>query len=603
MSEPIESYALLSDGHTAALVSRSGSIDWLCLPRFDSPACFAALLGTEENGYWRIAPAEPIEKLQRRYLDRTLVLETEFTTRSGRVRITDFLTPRDDLADIRRVVRGLEGRVPMRFEMKIRCCYGEIVPWVRRTDRGIRAIAGPDAFLLTSDVPLHGEDFMTAGDFRTAPGEQYSFSLTWYPSHRRPPERVPPADVALRQTVDWWRDWSATCMCGVRDPALREIVWRSLTVIRGLVYQPTGGTVAAPTTSLPEQIGGPRNWDYRYCWIRDAALMLATLLIAGQTREAEAWRDWLVRAAAGRPDQMQVLYGVAGERHTPEFIIDWLDGYEGSRPVRVGNAAYRQFQLDVFGELFDTLHLARLAGIPEDSDAWRVELALAEHLERVWRQPDYGIWEVRGPKRHFTHSKVMAWLAFDRIARSARQFGLPGPADRWEAIRDTIQREVLHEAFNPRLNSFVQYYGGSEVDAALLHIPLVGFLPPDDPRVLGTVERICAELLENGLLNRYRTESGVDGLPQGEGTFLACTCWLAEVLSLLGRRDESERLIERILRIANDLGLLAEEYDPHEGRQLGNYPQAFTHLALTNAVYECCADNGLWALRREATSV
>jgi GH15 family glucan-1,4-alpha-glucosidase len=581
VSKRIEDYALIGDCHTAALVARDGSIDWLCLPRFDGGACFAALLGTPENGYWQIAPAEEPRSATRRYRDETLILETEFETSTGRARVVDFMPLRHEYPDLVRIVEGLEGQVAMQMRMVLRTDYGSIVPWVRQIDRGINAVAGPDSLRLETPIHLRGEDLTTLGNFTVDAGQQTPFVLTWYASHIKPPPSLD-AFQALKRTERWWHRWAHRCMY---DGPHREAVVRSLVTLKALTYEPTGGIVAAATTSLPERIGGVRNWDYRYCWVRDATLTLEALLTNGYIDEAHAWREWLLRAVAGNPSQMNIMYGLAGERRLTEIELDWLAGYADSKPVRIGNAAHRQFQLDVFGELIDAMHTARAAGHECDENAWRVETKLAEFLETGWKEPDEGIWEVRGPRRHFTHSKVMAWVAFDRLIKDAEQFGFEGPVERWRSVRDEIHKEVCKKGFDKKRNTFVQSYGAPDLDASLLMIPLVGFLPVSDPRVAGTVEAIEKELLIDGFVARYRPKKSVDGLPPGEGAFLACTFWLADNYALLGRRGDAEQLFARLLELRNDVGLLAEEYDPHEQRQVGNFPQAFAHVGLINTAW------------------
>jgi GH15 family glucan-1,4-alpha-glucosidase len=580
MAAPIEDYALIGDTHTAGLVSREGSIDWLCLPRFDSPACFAALLGDPSNGRWRLAPTGPVREARRRYQGDTLVLETEYRTEEGVVRVVDCMPPRQADPDVARVVEGVEGRVPMRMELTIRFDYGSIVPWVRHVDGALHAIAGPDSVWLRTPVPVYGQNWTSLADFTVAEGERVPFMLTWHASHRPAPRRIDPIR-ALGDTEAWWGEWAS----GVDyTGGWQDAVIRSLLTLKALTYAPTGGIVAAPTTSLPEQLGGVRNWDYRYCWLRDATFTLSALMLAGLTDEAKAWREWLLRAVAGQPRQMQILYGVAGERRITEQELDWLAGYQGSRPVRVGNAAVNQFQLDVYGEVMDTLHLGRHIGLESDETAWDFQRALLEFLESNWRQPDEGIWEIRGPRRHFTHSKVMAWVALDRAIKTVELLGHEGPVDRWRGMRRELHDEVCREGYDSQRDTFVQYYGADHLDASLLQIPLVGFLRADDPRVKGTVAAIQRELMVDGLVHRYPPEESqpVDGLPPGEGTFLACTFWLADNLALMGRRDEALAIFERLLTLRNDVGLLAEEFDPGSGRQLGNFPQAFSHVALVN---------------------
>jgi len=580
MAAPIEDYALIGDTHTAALVSREGSIDWLCLPRFDSPACFAALLGDRSNGRWLLAPAGPVREVRRRYQGDTLVLETEYRTDDGIVRVVDFMPPRQWDPDLARIVECVRGRVRMQMELTIRFDYGSIVPWVRHVGGALHAIAGPDSIWLRTPVPVRGENWTTVADFTVAEGERAPFMLTWHASHRPAPRRIDPIR-ALGDTEAWWGEWAS----GVDyRGGWQDAVIRSLLTLKALTYAPTGGLVAAPTTSLPEQLGGVRNWDYRYCWLRDATFTLSALMLAGLADEARAWREWLLRAVAGQPRQMQILYGVGGERRITEQELDWLAGYEGARPVRIGNAAVRQFQLDVYGEVMDTLHLGRHIGLESDETVWDLQRALLEFLESKWTDPDEGIWEIRGPRRHFTHSKVMAWVAFDRAIKAVELMGHDGPVDRWRALRRQLHDEVCREGYDAERDTFVQYYGADHLDASLLQIPLVGFLPADDPRVKGTVAAIQRELTVDGLVHRYPPEGSqsVDGLPPGEGTFLACTFWLADNLVLMGRREEALAIFERLLTLRNDVGLLAEELDPALGRQLGNFPQAFSHVALVN---------------------
>jgi GH15 family glucan-1,4-alpha-glucosidase len=596
VSKPIEDYALIGDCQTAALVARDGSIDWLCLPRFDSGACFAALLGTPEHGFWKIAPRTPGAQVRRRYRDETLVLETELTTPEGTVAIIDFMPPRTEAVDLCRIVEGRRGRVPLEMTLRIRFDYGASVPWVRREDGGIVAVAGPDTLRLQSRVPMVGRDFNTVASFEVAEGEQVAFRLTWSPSHLpAPPPSIAAVD-ALADTEAWWRDWAARCTH--RGP-WSEAVVRSLVTLKALTYQPTGGIVAAPTTSLPEALGGVRNWDYRYCWLRDATFTLLALVGAGYHEEAHDFLDWLLRAAAGAPSQLQVLYGIAGERRVPELELPWLPGYEGSRPVRTGNQAARQLQLDVYGELLDTMHQAWRAGLRLSPSAWALGSAVVQFLETIWDEPDQGIWEVRGPRRHFTHSKVMAWVALDRAIKAAEQFGLSGPTDRWRGLRARIHAEVCEKGYNAGRGSFVQYYGSDLLDASLLLIPVVGFLPASDPRVAGTIAAIQRELMTDGFVSRYRPIPQVDGLPPGEGTFLLCTFWLADALILQGRRPEAQELFERVLAVRNDVGLLSESYDPRRGRLLGNFPQAFSHLGLINTARNLAEPHGPAAQRSE----
>ncbi len=582
MASRIEDYALIGDTQTAALVGRDGSIDWLCAPRFDSAACFAALLGEPAQGRWLLAPRKANPDLtRRRYHPGTLVLETTFVTPDGSVRVLDFMSPRDGKLEVVRIVEGIDGEVPMRFELVIRFDYGSILPWVTRLPGGrLRAIAGADALVLDAAVAPHGEGFTTVADFVVRPKRRLPFVLTWYPSNERAPAPID-AEAALAATLAWWREWSGRCR--YRGP-WQEEVQASLVTLKALTYAPTGAVVAAATTSLPERPGGVRNWDYRYCWLRDATFTLYALHLAGYASEAAAWRDWLLRAVAGDPGKLQIMYGVAGERRLPEIEIDWLPGYEGSRPVRTGNAAVRQLQLDVYGEVMDALYQTHRAGLPSDATAWRLQAALLDFLERSWAGPDEGLWEVRGPRQHFTHSKVMAWVAFDRAIKSVESRRLPGPVDRWRRLRDQIHAEVCAHGFDPRQGAFTQAYGSSHLDASLLLIPQVGFLPADDPRVVGTVAAIERELLRDGFVLRY-PHAGQDGLPPGEGVFLACSFWLADCHALMGRMDDAKALFGRLLALRNDVGLLAEEYDPVLRRQLGNFPQAFSHVGLINTAF------------------
>lgn len=578
MPSRIEDYALIGDLQTSALVARDGSIDWMCVPRFDSPACFAALLGTPEHGRWQLAPQADIRKVTRRYRGDSLVLETEIECDAGRVRVIDFMPIRTECIDLVRIVEGIEGTVPMRMELVVRFDYGSIVPWVRAIDGGIRAIAGPDTIYCRSKVPMRGEGLTTVATFDVRKGERVSFDLSWTATFREVPEVVH-AENALADTEEYWREWASRC---TYDGPWRDAVMRSLITLKALTYQPTGGIVAAATTSLPECIGSVRNWDYRLCWLRDATFSLYALMVGGYTDEALAWREWLVNAVAGRPEELQIMYGIRGERHLYEHEVEWLPGYENSRPVRIGNAAFQQYQIDVYGEIADVFHLTRRLGLPSSDDAWRVQSAFLRFLEDGWKEPDEGIWEVRGPRRHFTHSKVMAWVAFDRAIADVEAFGLQGPVERWSAIRAQIRDEVFARGFDRELQSFVQYYGSKSADASLLVLPALGFIDANDPRMLGTVEHIRAELAVNGFIARYPTHPDVDGLPPGEGAFLLCTFWLADVLALQGKHDEAAELFEKLLALRNDVGLLAEQYDPIAQRQLGNFPQAFSHVGLIN---------------------
>jgi len=574
----IEDYALIGDCQTAALVGRDGSLDWLCFPRFDSPACFAALLGTADHGRWLLAPAGDTRQVKRTYRGDTLVLETTFTTDTGEATVIDCMPVRSGQPDVVRLVVGRRGVVRMRTHFAPRLDYGSLSPWVRPEDGGVVAVGGPETLHLRTPVPLHIDGWSASAEFEVKAGEQVPFVLTWHPSHE---PLAPPIDAstAVDETARWWQEWADRC---TYQGEWRDAVVRSLVTLKALTYAPTGGIVAAPTTSLPEHIGGSRNWDYRYCWLRDATFTLAALLQSGYTDEAKAWREWLLRAVAGKGSELRIMYGVAGERRLPEMELPWLPGYENSRPVRIGNGAYDQFQLDVFGETLDCLHLARHYGLTAADNDWRIERELLGRLEQVWQEPDEGIWEVRGPKRHFTHSKLMAWVAFDRAVKDVERFGLDGPADRWRKLRDGLHAEICDRAFDPDLNAFVQFYGGKDMDAAVLMMVEVGFLPPSDPRIHGTVAAIERQLVRDGFVYRYHTGSGVDGLPKGEGAFLLCTFWLADNYALLGRDADARRVFENLLAIRNDVGLLAEEYDPVARRLLGNFPQAFSHLGLIN---------------------
>ena len=578
MSLPIENYALVGDCHTAALVGSDGSIDWLCLPRFDSGACFAALLGGPEHGRWLLAPAAPVRQVRRKYRGDSLALETEFDTDEGSVRVIDFMPLSDQRWDIIRIVEGLSGRVSMHMELRVRFDYGSIVPWVHQSGGVLLLTAGPDTLELSSSVAVEGENLHSAAKFCVSAGGRESFVLNYHPSHAATQGTVD-AGQALTETQGLWHEWSGRCTYQGR---WRGAVARSLITLKALTYKPTGGLIAAPTTSLPEEPGGVRNWDYRYCWLRDATFTLNALLLAGYEDEAAAWREWLLRAVAGAPDDLQILYGVTGVRRLDEQELPWLPGYMNSTPVRIGNAAAKQFQLDVYGEVMDTLHLARAAGLPPEPEAWKVQVALLKFVESHWELPDDGLWEVRGPRRHFTHSKVMAWVAFDRAIKDAEQDGLEGPIARWRELRDLIHAQVCERGFDSHSNSFVQAYESPYFDASLLLIPQVGFLPADDPRVLGTIAAIERCLVVDGLVMRYATGTHVDALPAGEGAFLPCSFWLADSYLLTGRRPEAEALFERLLTLSNEVGLFAEEYDPRRKRMLGNFPQALTHMALVN---------------------
>jgi GH15 family glucan-1,4-alpha-glucosidase len=574
---------MIGDCHTAALVSKQGSIDWLCFPHFDSGACFAALLGTIDNGHWSISPAEPIKTIRRRYREGTLILETEFETESGSVMLIDCMTPRNKMPDLLRMVVGTRGQVPMNMELVIRFDYGSVVPWVRKTDRGISAIAGPDMLGLRTDVALRGEGMKTVSTFSVSEGQKVPFDLTWYPSHRDEPSPLN-VEEAIQDAEDWWRKWSDRCCY---QGKWREAVLRSLITLKALTFLPTGGIAAAPTTSLPEALGGVRNWDYRFCWVRDATLTLHSLLDAGYHEEAQEWREWLLRAVAGSPSELNIVYGLRGERRLTELELPWLEGYEKSAPVRTGNAAYGQFQLDIFGEVADTLYQFREAGLepPAEDEGEDVAQAMIEFLETGWERPDDGIWEVRGPRRHFVHSKMMAWVAVDRAIKSVERGWFTGDIAKWKKLRDQIHTQVCEQGFDSGLNSFVQYYGSKHLDASLLMMPLVGFLPATDPRVLGTIKAIETNLMDNGFVARYTMDPAVDGLPHGEAKFLACTFWLADNYILQGRQDDAVNIFERLLNIRNDVGLLSEEYDPDAKRLLGNFPQAFTHVGLVNTAF------------------
>jgi len=579
VSAPIEDYALIGNTRTVALVARDGSIDWLCLPRFDSAACFAALLGDRRHGRWQIAPKGKAPCSRRAYRDDTLLLETDFETDDGAVQVIDCMPLWSGRSDVVRLVRGLKGRVTMRSELVLRFDYGSIVPWVRRLDGGIVATAGPDAVVLHSIVPTHGEDFTTIAEFDVGAGQEIPFVLSYFPSHEGLPLPID-AHAATEVTAGAWRDWMRSCSyAGDYRPAVR----RSLMTLKALTYAPTGGNVAAPTTSLPERLGGVRNWDYRFCWLRDAAFTLDALLNCGHVEEAKAWREWLLRAAAGRPQDLHIMYGLHGERRLTEYELPWLPGYEGASPVRVGNGAGAQFQLDVYGEVINAMHVARRHGMTVLRDAWQLQRVLMDFLETGWSRKDNGIWEVRGEQRHFTHSKVMCWVAFDRAIKAVERSRLDGPIDRWRALRTQIFDEVIERGFDAGRNTFTQSYGSRELDASVLQIPLVGFLPATDPRMKGTVAAIERELVDEGFVLRYRTGESIDGLPPGEGAFLPCSFWLLDNYALQGRRAEACALFERLLGVANDVGLLAEEYDPRACRLIGNFPQALSHVALINA--------------------
>ena len=594
----IEDYALLGNLQTAALVSREGSIDWCCFPRFDSPACFAAILGSPSDGRWQLGPNSPPERVSRRYRHDTLILESVIETAAGSVRLIDFMPPRAAGSELMRIVEGLSGEIEMLSELVIRFDFGSIVPWMQTIGEDHVAIAGPDALCLRTPVEAHGEDMRTVSTFTVAPGERVGFVLSWFPSHEPRPAPTDP-EQALDDTENYWHAWAEQCS---HQGPYHEEVHQSLLVLKALTYAPTGGMVAAPTTSLPESLGGSRNWDYRYCWLRDATLALLAMLRSGYREEATMWRQWLLRAVAGDPAAVQIMYGIGGERRLDERELDWLSGYEDSTPVRVGNAASTQLQLDVYGEVLDALYQARVHGAPDDANVWSLTGKLLEWLEDGWRREDAGIWEVRGPARHFTHSKVMAWVAFDRAVRFHEEFEQDCPVERWRAIRDEIHREVLERAWNAERKAFTQSYGSDLLDASVLLMPLVGFLPADDERIRTTVEAIRGELSVDGLVMRYRPEAAdIDGLPGGEGVFLPCSFWLAAVLALQGRHGEARELFERLLDLRNDVGLLSEEYDPVALRQLGNFPQAFTHLALVETALILGAGEGLHHHHRHAS--
>ncbi|MGH9210207.1 MAG: glycoside hydrolase family 15 protein [Acidimicrobiales bacterium] len=585
----IEDYAVIGDTQTAALVGRDGSIDWLCLPRFDSGACFAALLGHGDHGRWWLGPTGGGLASARRYRGDSLVLETTFTTADGTVRVVDCMPVRQRDPDLVRVVEGVSGRVPVSMDLTVRFDYGRSVPWVRGLDGRVYVVAGPDALVLDTPVATRDEASRTVADFEVAAGEQVPFVLEWHPSHE-PPGPTIDAARAVADTQRWWEAWVSRC---TYQGEWRDAVVRSLVVLKALTYAPTGGIVAAATTSLPEQLGGVRNWDYRFCWLRDATFTLYALMSAGYEGEAQAWRDWLVRAIAGSPADMQIMYGCGGERRLPELDVDWLPGYEGARPVRIGNAAVDQFQLDVYGEVMDALHQARRIGVPPDPVSWGLQRALMEFLESRWNEADEGIWEVRGPRRHFTHSKMMAWVAADRAVKAVEHFGLDGPGDRWRQLRDEVRAQILDKGWDADRQTFTQSYGSTELDAALLMMPLVGFLPAGDARVRGTVAAMERELCEGGLVHRYtQRHDGVDGLPPGEGAFLACTFWLADNYALDGRHTEARQTFERLLALRNEVGLLSEEYDVAAGRLVGNFPQAFSHLPLVNTARNLALGGG-----------
>ncbi|WEH42559.1 glycoside hydrolase family 15 protein [Streptomyces sp. NBC_01218] len=599
----IEDYALIGDMQTAALVCRDGTVDWLCLPRFDSHAIFAGLLGTEEHGFWRLGPlepegpegdagtggGEPPAADRRRYRGDSLILESEWDTPRGTVRVIDFMPPRDGAPQLIRIVEGVSGRVPMRSSLRMRFSYGRITPWVHKVDSRTVAVAGPDSVWLDTPADTYGKDLTTYSDFTVSPGDRIAFTISWQPSHHEPPA-LPEPEVSLEATARFWEEWVAQC---TYHGPYREAVIRSLITLKALTYAPTGGIVAAPTTSLPEEIGGVRNWDYRYTWLRDAAITLSSLLRTGYREEARAWREWLLRAVAGDPENLQIMYGIAGERELGEAELDWLPGYENSGPVRVGNGAADQLQLDVYGEVTEALHLAHMTGLARNDYAMGLQLKLISYLENHWYEPDEGIWEVRGPRRHFVHSKVMAWVAVDRTIKLIESGDVDGPLERWRELRDDIHRDVCDRGYDRERNTFTQSYGSKELDASLLLIPQMGFLPPDDKRVIGTIEAIQRELsTEDGFVLRYPTsgdDAGVDGLEGDEGAFLACSFWLADDLAMIGRVDEARQLFEKLLSLRNDLGLLAEEWDSRLQRQVGNFPQAFSHVPLIDTALRLTA--------------
>ncbi|WP_065490722.1 glycoside hydrolase family 15 protein [Streptomyces sp. PTY087I2] len=594
MAGRIEDYALIGDMQTAALVCRDGTADWLCLPRFDSHAIFAGLLGTEEHGFWRLGPAraegtEPASADRRRYRGDSLILESEWDTPRGTVRVTDFMPPRDGAPQLIRIVEGVSGRVPMRSELRMRFSYGRVTPWVHKVDNRTVAVAGPDSVWLDTEAETYGQNLTTYSDFTVGPGDRVAFTISWQPSHHEPPA-LPEPENSLEATENFWREWVEQC---TYHGPYREAVVRSLITLKALTYAPTGGIVAAPTTSLPEEIGGVRNWDYRYTWLRDAAITLSSLLRTGYREEARAWREWLLRAVAGDPENLQIMYGIAGERELGEAELDWLPGYENSSPVRVGNGAANQLQLDVYGEVTEALHLAHMTGLTRNDYAMGLQLKLIEYLEKHWEEPDEGIWEVRGPRRHFVHSKVMAWVAVDRTIKLVESGDVEGPLERWYELRDDIHRDVCERGYDKERNTFTQSYGSKELDASLLLIPQMGFLPPDDKRVIGTIEAIQRELsTEDGFILRYPTEgedAGVDGLEGDEGAFLACSFWMADDLAMIGRVDEARQLFEKLLSLRNDLGLLAEEWDSNLQRQVGNFPQAFSHVPLIDTALRLTA--------------
>jgi GH15 family glucan-1,4-alpha-glucosidase len=576
----LEDYGFIGDTHTGALVGINGSIDWLCTPRFDSDACFAKLLGTEKNGCWRISPQQPPHRVTHAYRGETLILETTFETETGTAKLIDFMPPDGRYRDVVRIVEGVQGSVNMEMKLTIRFDYGLTIPWVKQTDEGLTAVAGPNALLLRADVPTFGEDLSTMARFSVAAGERKSFVLTWHPSHDEAPKLID-ACKSLDTTEEYWREWSSRC---TYRGEWREAVMRSLITLKGMTYAPTGGIVAALTTSLPEKLGGVRNWDYRFCWLRDATFTLYSLMQAGYREEAAAWSNWLLRAVAGDPAQLQIMYGAGGERRLTEVQLPHLCGYENSVPVRIGNAACDQLQLDVYGEVMDAMHLARCMNIECDPAYWHLQRHIVDFVEAQWMKPDEGIWEIRGPRRHFTHSKVMAWVAIDRAVRAVEEFGLDGPVERWRALRQEIHDDICAKGFHPERKAFTQFYGSDKLDAALLMMPLVGFLPATDERVSSTVDLIAKELVNDGYVQRYHPEesAAIDGLPPGEGAFLPCSFWLVDCLHLMGREKEARAFFQRLLDVRSGLGLLSEEYETKQHRLIGNFPQAFSHIGLIN---------------------
>lgn len=585
MSEKIENYALIGDCETAALVGRNGSIDWLCWPAFDSDACFAAILGTHKNGRWLVAPSDDVTTISRRYLGDTLILETRFETKSGTVALIDFMPPRGKASDIVRLVRGVSGTVKMRMELVIRFGFGIDIPWVRRIDHSLLAVAGQDMTVLRTPVETRGEDLTTVSEFEVKAGETVPFVLTYGPSHLDPPEPIDP-EIALQETETFWKEWCSHC---TRDGEYHDLILRSLITLKALTFAPTGGIVAAPTTSLPEKLGGARNWDYRFCWLRDATFTLLALMNSGYTEEASAWHNWLLRAAAGSPSSMQIMYGIWGHRRLLEWEAGWLDGYEGAQPVRIGNAAHAQLQLDVYGELIDAFHQSRMAKLKLDDETWALECNVLNHLAEVWDQPDHGIWERRGEPRHYVFSKVMTWVAFDRGIKSAETFGFKAPLLHWRALREAIHRDVCHRGFDAEENAFVESYGSKMLDASVLLLPAVGFLPASDPRICGTIAAVEKHMMRDGFVLRHDPREVSEEKQPIEGAFLACSLWLADAYVLSGNLDKAQELFDRVAGIANDVGLLAEEYDSIARRQTGNFPQALTHIALVNTAHNLSA--------------